>query len=150
MAGQLLLFAVGIAVSVLLIKVLADWGERHFVGSIEKTLNDAGHIVNEEKLPEAWLQPFRERIEAIHRKGGPENKADRVGHQARRRCLRNLDSLIEFFQKRNVTDNEQTRQLLLTSLRQQRDRVASIGWQELLAPEADTQEAAEPTDPQPE
>lgn len=149
MIGSLLLFAVGIAAGVLLVKVAAGWGERRFTRTIERTLDDAGHIVNEEKLPEAWLQPFRERIDAMRRAGKSEDKLDRVGRKARQRCLRNLDSLIEFFQKRNVTDSEKTRQLLLTSLQQQRDQVVGATWQELLEPETGAPDAKEPTSPSP-
>lgn len=144
MIWSFLLFAVGIAASALVVKVAADWGERHFIRTIEKTLDDAGHIVNEEKLPQAWLQPFRKRIDAMQREGKSESGMDRVGRRARRRCLRNLDGLIQFFQKRNVTDSEETRQLLLTSLQRQRDRVAAVAWQELLAPETDASDATEP------
>ena len=144
MIGPLLIFVVGIVLSTLLIKVIADWGERRFISAIEKTLDDAGYIANEEKLPEAWLQPFRERIDAIQRKDGSEKRIDRVGHKARQRCLRSLDNLIKFFEKREITDNEQTRQLMLTSLQQQQDWVANATWQELLAPKASVPDAMEP------
>jgi len=55
--------------------------------------------------------------------------------------------MIKFFQERNVTDGEETRQLLLASLKEQRDRVAAAAWQDLLEPEASTQDATE-TPPQ--
>jgi len=147
MVKLVLISAVGIAVCVLLIKLMADWGERYFTRTLHSTLSDTEHIVNEGKLPEAWMQPFRERIEAIRRKGGSESKIERVSQKARQRFLRNLDDMIKFFQERNVTDGEETRQLLLASLKEQRDRVAAAAWQDLLEPEASTQDATE-TPPQ--
>jgi hypothetical protein len=143
MVKLVLISAVGIAVCVLLIKLMADWGERYFTRTLHSTLSDTEHIVNEGKLPEAWMQPFRERIEAIRRKGGSESKIERVSQKARQRFLRNLDDMIKFFQERNVTDGEETRQLLLASLKEQRDRVAAAAWQDLLEPEASTQDATE-------
>ena len=133
-----------IAVSVLMIKLMADWGERIFVRVIGSKLSDAEQIVNEGKLPEAWVRPFRERIEAIQDKDGAESKMQRVGHQARQRCLRNLDAMIKFFQERNVTDGEATRRFLLGSLKEQRDRVAAATWQDLLAPQASAQDEQPP------
>jgi len=147
MVKLVLISAVGIAVCVLLIKLMADWGERYFTRTLHSTLSDTEHIINEGKLPEAWMQPFRERIEAIRRKGGSESKIERVSQKARQRFLRNLDDMIKFFQERNVTDGEETRQLLLASLKEQRDRVAAAAWQDLLEPEASTQDTTE-TPPQ--
>jgi hypothetical protein len=144
MVDLVLISAVGLAACVLLIKVLSDWGERQFVRIIGSRLSDAEHIVNEGHLPEAWVQPFRERIDAIQRKGGSESKTERVGHQARQRCLRNLDDMIKFFQERNVTDGEDTRQFLLTSLKERRDWVATASWQALLGPETSAPDTAEP------
>jgi hypothetical protein len=143
MIGTVLIAAAGLALSVLLIKVLAGWGERQFVRVINARLNSAEILVNEGKLPEDWVQPFREQIEGIRLKGGSESDMKRVGHRARQRCLRNLDNTIKFFQERNVTDSEDTRQFLLGSLKKRRDWVATASWQDLLAPEASAQVAAE-------
>ena len=143
MAGLIVLSTAAIAVSVILIKLVADWSERQFVRVIGSRLSDAEHIVNEGKLPEAWVQPYRERIEAIRGKGGSDSKIERVGCRARQRCLRNLDNIITFFQERNVTDSEKTREVLLTSLKKQRERVAATSWQDLLQSETSAQEAAE-------
>jgi hypothetical protein len=146
MLKLVLISAVGLAACILMIKGLSDWGERQFVRAIGSRLSDAEHIVNEGKLPEAWVQPFRERIEGIRGKGGPESKLERVGHQARLRCLRNLDDMIKFFQERNVTDGEETRQFLLRSLKERRDWVAAAAWQDLLAPEASAQNEEPPAE----
>lgn len=135
--------AVGLAACVLLIKVLSNWGERQFVRIIGARPSDAEQIVNEGKLPEAWVQPLREQIEAIRQKGESEDKMERVGHQARQRFLHNLDDMIKFFQERNVTDGEDTRRFLLTSLEERRDWVAAAAWQYLLAPETSAPDTAE-------
>ena len=89
------------------------------------------------------MQPFREQIEGIQLKGGSESNMERVGRRARQRCLHNMDDTIKFFQERNVTDSEDTRQFLLGSLKKRRDWVATASWQDLLAPEASAQVAAE-------
>jgi len=122
---------------------MANWGERYFTRTLHSTLSDTEQIVNEGKLPETWVQPFRERIEAIRREGGSRSKIERVGQKARQRFLRDMDDMIKFFQERNVTDGEGTRQFLLNSLREQRDRVAAAAWQDLLEPEASTQDTTE-------
>jgi len=141
MLKLVLVSAVGLAACVLLIKVLSDWGERQFVRAIGARLSDAEHIVNEGGLPDAWVQPFRERIEAIQRKGGSESQMEHVGQQARQRYLRNLDGMIKFFQERNVTDGEETRQFLLSALKERRDWVVAAAWQDLLTPETSAQES---------
>jgi hypothetical protein len=138
-----LISAVGIALCVLLVKMLANWGERQFVRAIGARLSDAETIVNEGKLPEAWAQPFRERIEAIQRQDGSEGKLERVGRQARQRYLRNLNGLINFFQARSVTDSDETRRLLFNSLKKQQEQVATASWQDLLQPEMSAQVTAE-------
>ena len=144
MIETIALFAALTVGSVLLIKLMANWSEGWFVHSITSLLDDAGCIVNEGKLPEAWVQPFRKRIETIRRKGGSESKMERVGHQARQRCLRKLDGMIKFFRERNVTDGEDTREFLLTSLQQRRAWVATAPWQDLLEPETGAQDAPAP------
>jgi hypothetical protein len=144
MIETIALFAALTVGSVLLIKLMANWSEGWFVHSITSLLDDAGCIVNEGKLPEAWVRPFCRRIEAIRRKGGSESKMERVGHQARQRCLRKLDGLIKFFRERNVTDSEETRKFLLTSLQERRVWVATASWQDLLEPETGAQDTAEP------
>jgi len=82
MVKLVLISAVGIAVCVLLIKLMADWGERYFTRTLHSTLSDTEHIVNEGKLPEAWMQPFRERIEAIRRIGKQNRTCEPKGAPA--------------------------------------------------------------------
>ncbi|MBN1977022.1 MAG: hypothetical protein JW918_06440 [Anaerolineae bacterium] len=143
MIWTVLIAAAGIALSVLLIKVFAGWAERQFVRIINSKLNNAEILVNDGKLPEDWVLSFRQQIEDIRLKGGSESKMERVGHRARQHCLRNLDDTIKFFKERNVTDSEDTRQFLLTSLKERWDWVAAAKWQDLLAPEMSAQQAAE-------
>jgi hypothetical protein len=144
MIGLLLVFVAGIAVCVLLAKVMTDWGSRYLTRTIRSMLSDTEQIVNKGKLPEAWVQPFRKRLEAVRRKGGSENKMERIGRKARRRCLRNTDRLIKFFQEKSITGDEETRQLLLVALQERWDWVATAEWQDLLAPEASAKDEAEP------
>ena len=129
---------------VLLIKFMTGLGERYFTHALGATLGETEQIVNEDRLPEAWVQPFRERIEAIQRKGGTDSKMERVGQKARKRCLRGLDTLTKFYQERDVTDSEDTRQLILNTLKERRNWVETAAWQDLLAPAASAQDAAEP------
>jgi hypothetical protein len=144
MIWTVLLSAVALALSVLLIKFMTDLGERYFTRAIRSILNETEQIVNEDKLPENWIQPFRERIETIERKGGPESKSARVGQKARQRCLRGLNKLIKFYQERDITDSENTRQLVLNALKEKKEWVEAATWQDLLAPATSTQDAAEP------
>jgi hypothetical protein len=144
MIWTVLLSAAALALCVLLIKFMTDLGERYFTRAIGSTLNETEQIVNEDKLPEKWVQPFRERIEAIQRKGETGSKAERVGQKARKRCLRGLDALTKFYQERDVTDSEDTRQLILNALKERRAWVETATWQDLLAPATSDQDAAEP------
>jgi succinate dehydrogenase flavin-adding protein (antitoxin of CptAB toxin-antitoxin module) len=109
-------------------------------------LSDTELIVNKGKLPEAWIQPFRERVEAVQRKGGSERKLERIGHKARRRSLRNIDRLIKFFHEQGITDEEETHRALLAALQERWNWVAAAEWQDLLASAASTQDEAEPPD----
>ena len=115
-----------------IIRLLTRWAARTLTGQIETKLRDAECIINEKQVPESWLRPYHKRMEAIHRQDGSVERMERIGHRARKHCLRQIDGLIRFFQEASYFDTPQTRATLLRSLQETRDQWATESWRTLM------------------
>ena len=101
----------------------------HFVESRHRAVDC---IVNGGCVPEAWAHGFVQSISAMQRRAEPVERLERLGQQARSHFLRELDSLIRYFEHSGTFDSEQTRQILLEALREQRDQWVVANWRTLL------------------
>ena len=90
------------------------------------------------QAPEDWAYPFRRHIEALRGKGAPASRLDQAGEKAKARLLRDLDSLIRYYEHGGSFDSEQTRRLFLESLRERRQEWGVTEWRSLLGVEADS------------
>jgi len=85
-------------------------------------LDDIDQLVNEEKVPGLWLQPFRQKFIAARRSGADAEALARIGEHARQQCLRKLDDLLKYSEYVRLADTPETKELVLDSLRVQRTR----------------------------
>ena len=97
---------------------------------VESGFRAADEIVNQKRVPEIWLRPFRQRIDEI-RHSGRSDDIEHVSRRAYKHCLRQLDSLIRFFQDGDFFDSPETRAMVLESLREQREKWAAEDWKAL-------------------
>ncbi len=100
-----------------------------FSQGVEANVRAAESIVNDERVPEAWAAPYRQQIETLRRTVGSEAEIERAGRRGHKDCLRQLDRLVQYFEKSNLVDSTESRHVLLTGLQRQRARWVSGGWQ---------------------
>lgn len=100
-----------------------------FSQGVEANVRAAESIVNDERVPEAWAAPYRQQIESLRRAVGSEAEIERAGRRGHQDCLRQLDRLVQYFEKSNLVDSAESRHVLLTGLQRQRERWVSGGWQ---------------------
>ena len=85
-------------------------------------------IVNDKRVPEAWLHPFRQRLTSARRNGGSDAKLARLGRQTQKRCLRKLEAMIRYATEANFTDTRSTKNIVTTTLKAQRDVWETMDW----------------------
>jgi hypothetical protein len=127
-----LLLLLWIAAVTFLIKLIIRWAALKVSRQMESRHRAAEAIINQGRVPEAWIGPFRDRIDAIRSNGGTNDDVERIGRRAQKLCLREIDSLIGFFEKGGFVDGSQTRRTLLESLRERRDAWAAGEWPVLM------------------
>ena len=135
---QILLILIAlIAVVLLVIKLATRWSASMVSRIIDSRHRAAEVIINDERVPDIWLQPFRNRIDKARRSGGRSDVIEKISRSGQRYCLRRINSLINFFQKGGgFVSDPVIRETLLKSLGKQKDRWTSQEWKVLMEQEA--------------
>ena len=128
----LVLFAVVVAVVTVGMYLAGNWAERLFSRGLVANLKAGETIVEENRLPDAWIRPYRKKIDGMRRAGKKQQDIDKVGRQAQKDWFKKMDDLIVFFQKTNLTDSPDTKEQLLSTLSERRQQWAGMGWEVLL------------------
>ena len=123
------LWVAGVGLFVYLMITLVRRLTVRFSQGVEANVRAAEAIVNDESVPEAWAAPHRQQIEALRRSVGSEAEIERAGRRGHKDCLRQLDRLVQFFEKSNLLDSAESRHVLLKGLQRQRERWVAGGWQ---------------------
>ena len=89
-------------------------------------------IVNEGHPPEAWLQPYRQKIEWLHRSGASSADIEREGRAAQQHCLRRLDQLIHFLKNGSFYDSPESKVTTLEAMERRRAEWTAERWQALM------------------
>ena len=97
---------------------LSSYVQHHIAGRLEAI----DQIVNEERVPEAWLHSYRQRARKLRAAGATEQQLAALSRRARKQCLANLRELIRYTEDVKFTDNEETRHFMLGELRRQESR----------------------------
>jgi hypothetical protein len=132
MLEAMAVLALLVGVVIFLMQIMIRWGTTRLTQEVETRMRAAESIVNHNRLPEAWLRRDRERIAAIRRSGKDQEEIDRVGRKAVASSLRQIDGLIKFFETSPVLDSAESRETLLSSLREKRTLWAAERWQNLV------------------
>ncbi len=97
---------------------LSSYVQHHIAGRLEAI----DQIVNEERVPEAWLHSYRQRARKLRAAGATEQQLAALSRRARKQCLVNIRELIRYTEDVKFTDNEETRHFMLGELRRQESR----------------------------
>ena len=121
---SLLLAGLAFMAAFVLICLSAIWVFQGAVKSlVEGRFKAADEIVNDHRVPEAWLKASR-----VGR--GPDPGAE---DKAKALCLRNLDRLIGYFHNCPFVDSEERREVLLQELHAARATWKNRTWVEIRA-----------------
>ena len=110
-----LLFAVLVVLLTLLLRFGILWMGRAVGRQTRTRFEEAESILNENTIPAAWLDEVRD----LH----PE--------EGRKRLLKRLSTLTEFFQNAPVVADETSRQVLLDGLAVKRNEWSQADWEKL-------------------
>ena len=117
--------------------------EKYVIRIMDARFTSLEQIVNDKRVPDAWLRPFRKKL-AIARNSGADNaKLTRLGQRTQQRCLRQLESLLNYATSVNFTDTRETKDVIIRELKAQREQWEMMDWQAWIAvldtPEAPSQ-----------
>jgi hypothetical protein len=93
---------------------------------IEERLEALEQLVNEQRAPEDWLRPSRQKLDAARRAG--ESRLARLGEQTHKRCIRKLEEMIRYTTEVNFADSEATRKTVASALKAQHELWESRDW----------------------
>ena len=127
-----------IAATIFLTQLIFRLGTKKLMEQLEARMRACELIANHKRVPDDWLRPFRERAETLRRAGSDAGALAKIEAQAKKRCARQLDELIRFYEHTNLVDSAETRRALLASLREQRARWETLDWVAILEPVCDS------------
>ena len=140
-----IIFACFIGIVLALITLSLNRISGRVIEQYREKLDDANAIMNQGSPPDSWVEKYRQRIggEVGESAGSSEGRitssaigrdesADKIGEQARRQCRKRLKTLISFMEKGNFYDEDQTREMVVKTLKTEYDRWASCHWADLI------------------
>lgn len=111
-------------------RLISAYIQRHIQGRLDAL----DQIVNEERVPDAWLAPYRSRASRLRRSGAGENRIRNLEKAARKKCLRQIEELRQYAIGSGVADTDETKRLIEMSLKEQARRWRDdVTWHELVA-----------------
>lgn len=119
MWGLLLPFFAFVVIFTLIMYFVTRWASAYVQRQLSGRLDAIDWIVNQERVPESWLAPYRKRASRLVASGANPSQIRALSRIARKRCLANIHEMIRFVEGQNIADTEATRQLMLRSLREQ-------------------------------
>ncbi len=133
MGWLLLAFVALIAVFTLLAYFVGRLISGYLQHHIEERLDALDQIVNEGRVPDSWLKPFRRRAARLRKAGASERRIRRLERAARKQCLIRIEELQRYAGGSGVADTEDTRHLIVTSLQEEAERWRDDeAWHELV------------------
>ena len=139
--GYFLLLFIGFVV----LLVLAMYGanklaEKYVIRIMDARFTSLEQIVNDKRVPDAWLRSFRKKLARARDAGAGDAKLTRLGQQTQQRCLRQIESLLNYTNSVNFTDTRETKDVIIRELKAQREQWEMMDWQAWIgvldAPEA--------------
>ena len=141
-----ILFACVIGIVLALITLSLQRISGRVIEQYKEKLDDANSIMEQGVPPDSWVEQFRRRLgeAATESPGsssqksiaskmiGREKSVEQIGEQARRQCLKRLKTLTAFMAKGNFYDDDQTREMVVDSLKNVNDKWSSCHWADLI------------------
>ena len=141
-----ILFACVIGIVLALITLSLQRISGRVIEQYKERLDDANLIMEQGVPPDSWVEQFRRRIGdpasespvSSSQKSfasnmiGREKSVEQIGEQARRQCLKRLKTLTSFMAKGNFYDGDQTREMVVDSLKNVYDKWSSCHWADLI------------------
>lgn len=115
-------FLVLVVAFTLMAYLFGKWASSYVQHDITSRLEAINAIVNDGRVPEAWLEKFRSRATKLVEVGASEEQIAQLGRIARKKCLANIQDLIKYIEKMGIADSEDTKKLMLRELRAQEQR----------------------------
>lgn len=115
-------FLVFVALLTLIMYLVGRWMSAYVQRSISARLDALDQIVNDERVPEEWLKPYRARAAKLVRAGARPQQLAALNQTARKRCLTNIAELIRYVEQVGLSDTPDTKQFMLVNLREQEAR----------------------------
>lgn len=109
------------------------WAVRQVAHQVERRFKHADTLINDGCIPAEWLAAYRAEAERLRGHGAAQAEVQRVAEKAQAASLRNIDTLISFFENSPFVDSPGSRALLLDKLHAQRQRWSQAEWGSLLA-----------------
>lgn len=139
--GYIALMFIGFSV---LLALTMYWGnritEKYVVRILDTRFTSLEQIVNDHRVPDVWLRPFRKKLGAARSAGAGDANLTRLGLRAQQRCLRKIEGLLDYATSVNFTDTRETKDIIVKELKAQREQWETMDWQAwvtvLDAPEA--------------
>ena len=132
--GYLILIFVGFSILFALTMYWANkLTEKYVVRIMDTRFTSLEQIVNDKRVPDAWLHPFRKKLAAARKSGAGDAKLTRLGQQTQQRCLRRIEDMLQYATGVNFTDTRETKEVIVKELKAQREQWETMDWQAWIA-----------------
>jgi hypothetical protein len=132
--GEIILqMVVFVGLTLFIIRLIMRWGAYHISAQVEARFRAVDTIVNQERVPEDWIAPYREKISALRATSDSEQAIERLGHRAQRHCLKKIAALMRFFGQSAFFDTPDSQRETQRLLQNQRERWQAADWRELVS-----------------
>lgn len=129
----LLGISIWLVFTILTIILLIRWNVDKFGSRVAANHRAAEAIINHDRVPAAWLQPFHDQLSETSNQATPSRLKETVGQQILDHCVEKLDTLIRYFEKCRFAADEEARSILLESLTSRKSEWMNGGSQLMLA-----------------
>lgn len=109
-----------------------QWASQYVQQFLARRLEALREITEEESVPAAWRTPFQARIAREEERGSNPARIAKIQQDAQKHCLRQIDELIEYIQNVKFEDTQNTQELLLNKLREQKGRWETATWDAMM------------------
>ncbi len=129
----LLLFALLLGVFIFLIRYTAYFVSRRAAERFGGQFAVIEEIINQGKVPEAWLKSYRVKIARLEQAGAGEAKVQRLGRQAKAQFTRRLKRLYDHLEHGEFYDSDETKIMVLETLREREADWQASDWRDLFS-----------------
>ena len=124
----LVLWMVGIALVLASSSLLIMWGTIRFRRQVDGRLQDLSCIIDQEKVPRAWLQANLNQLDLLRKQERPTHEIEALQQRMLNRAIRQLDDLTRFFSQAALKRQGQLSEQDVQKLQAARQRWLEGGW----------------------